>query len=259
MTTAQSDIPKMHMIYFSTVRGMSNPDGAKEMVYYGKVFRVPKGIVAKKKGWALGSIENREIEDLEQRFINAPCVKDGNPAISEAMERYEVFDTDTGDILVMYRVPYKSSDEQPPPPTTKLPLLSRHARRAAAKQGTLPGQMLPLPPNISQKACELVGSLLRVLGKTHYKAFKLPESLVAEQRALACITIAAHELAAIPPSTQRQAIITQMGVFLNELILQADNEQPLPSGISEEDFEQGAEEGWVTRIVLGPDDTDKLN
>ena len=259
MKTAQSDFPKMHMIYFSTVRGISNPDGAKERVYYGKVFRVPKDIVAKKKRTALGSIENREIEDLEQRFINASCVKDGNPAISEAMERCEVFDPDTGDILVMYRVPYKSPDEQPPRSATTPPSLSRHARRAAAKQGHFEGGVMPIPPNTSQEARQLIGRVLLLLNKhAPDRAFKLPATLAAEQRALALLTVAAHELSSMPPSPQRQAIITQMGAFLGWLVDETDDSPPMPA-LSEEDVDELVEQGIGERISLGPYDTDKPN
>ena len=90
------------------------------------------------------------------------------------------------------------------------------------------------------------------------KAFKLPTSLAAEQRALALMTVAAHELSSMPPSSQRQAIITQIGAFLGWLVAEGDSTPSLPA-ISEKDIEELAEEGFATRIDLGPDDTDKLN
>ena len=259
MTTAQNDIPKMHLIWHSTCRGFSNDDGTRDRIYYGKIFRIPSDIYATNKQTGAGSIEERELDDLQERFINSGCVEGGSPAIGEVFERYDMHDPDTGDLIVMYRVPYKSSDEQPSRPATTPPPLSRHARRAAAKQGLVEGGVMPIPPNTSQEARQLIGRLLRLLTKhAPDKAFGLPASLAAEQRALALMTVAAHELSSMPPSSQRQAIITQMGAFLGWLVDQTDDAPPMPA-ISEEDIEELAEEGFATRIDLGPDDTDKLN
>ena len=166
-------------------------------------------------------------------------------------------DPDSGDLIVTYRVPYKDSGERPATPVTSPPPLSRRARRAAAKQGQLEGSVLPFPPNASHEALELTGRILRLLAKhAPDKTFRLPASLAAEQRALACITVATNELSSMPPSPQRQAIITQMGVFLSELVSRADEGPAIP-GLSDEDLEQAAKEGFATRIDLGPDDTDK--
>lgn len=257
MKTDRDDFPKMHIIYFSTLRGFSNPDGVKERVYYGKVFRVPKDDVADKNRTALGSIENREIEDLERRFINKSCVSDGRPAINEAMERLEAFDPDTGDALVMYRVPYETSGGPPSQPTTTLPPLSRHARRAVAKKGQVQFGAMAVPPNASQGTRRLIGQLMRLLTKhAPDSAFKLPAAVAAEQRAIALMTVAAHELSSMPPSTQRQAIISQMGAFLGWLVAETDTMSPPPI-ISEDDLEELKDEGIAETIDLGPDDTDK--
>ncbi len=257
MTVDKGGIPKMHMIWFSTRRGFSNDDGAKDRIYYGKIFRIPSDIHATDKQTGVESIEQKELDDLQERFLNSGCVEGGTPAIGEVFERYDRHDPDTGDLVVMYRVPYKPSDEQPVLPATTPAPLSRHARRAAAKQGYPKIHLLPIPPNASQEARELVGRLLRLLAKhAPDRAFRLPASLAAEQRALALMTVAGHELSSMPPSSQRQAIITQMGAFLGWLVAEADEQGPPPE-ISKDDLDELIEQGIGTTFDLGPDDTDK--
>ena len=41
----RSDQPQFHVAWYSTGRGVSNEDGAKNRVYYGKVFRIPRDAV----------------------------------------------------------------------------------------------------------------------------------------------------------------------------------------------------------------------
>ncbi len=132
--------------------------------------------------------------------------------------------------------------------------------RAAAKQGHFEGSVgLRIPSTTSEEAGLLMGRLMRLLAKhAPDKAFKLPTSLAAEQRALALMTVAAHELSSMPPSSQRQAIITQIGAFLGWLVAEGDSTPPLPP-ISENDIDELTEQGIATRVDLGPDDTDKLN
>ena len=101
MTTALSDIPKMHLVWHSTCRGVSNEDGNKQRLYYGKIFRVPRDIVDEKERL---EIEDREFADLERRFIDNNCTEGGTAAIGEVFERYDIFDPDTDDVIVMYRV-----------------------------------------------------------------------------------------------------------------------------------------------------------
>ena len=57
---------KFHLLWFSTQRGISNEDGEKSRVYYGKVFRVPRDIATEDARLA---IEAREMNDLEERAI----------------------------------------------------------------------------------------------------------------------------------------------------------------------------------------------
>lgn len=253
MKTAQKDFPQMHLFWYSANRGFSNDDGTKKRIYFGKIFRIPKDTEDGE------SIEQRELEDLQVRFINSSCAEDGDPVVGETFERYDVFDPDTGDMIVLYRVPYRLFDEQTVDPPTVLPPLSRHARRAAAKQGELKGGVLPVPPNASQEARRLTVRLLHLLDKhAPDKAFKLPATLAAEQRALALMTVAAHELSSMPQSPQRQAIITQMGAFLGWLVVEADKPPSMPA-FSEEDLDELVEQGIAESFDPGTDDTDKTH
>ncbi len=89
MTAAQNDIPKMHLIWFSTRRGFSNDEGTRDRIYYGKIFRIPSDIYATDKQAGAGSIEEQELDDLQERFINSGCIEGGSPAIGEVFERYD--------------------------------------------------------------------------------------------------------------------------------------------------------------------------
>ena len=178
MTTAQTDYPKMHMFWYSANRGFSNDDGARKRVYYGKIFRIPKDTEGGE------DIEQHELDDLQDRFINSSCAEGAMPVEGETFERYDMFDPDTGDMVVVYRVPYQPSDEHPSQPTTTPPPLSRRARRAAAKQGPLVSGVLAIPPNASQEARQLIVRLLHLLTKhAPDRTFKLPAALAADTAA----------------------------------------------------------------------------
>ena len=252
MTMAQSDFPKMHMIWYSAQRGFSNDDGDKKRLYYGKTYRIPAGLES------VTAIEQSELDDLQGRFIDSSCVEGGTPVIGEVFERYDMHDPDSGDLIVTYRVPYKPSDKSPSRPAT-MPSLSRRARRAGANKRQLQFGAMAVPPNASQETRRLIGQFMRLLIKhAPDRAFRLSASLAAEQRALALMTVAAHELSSMPPSPQRQAIITQMGAFLGWLVADTDNLLPAPV-ISKDDLEELEERGIAKRVDLGSDDTDKTH
>jgi len=56
-------------------------------------------------------LEDKEFDDLEQRFIKASVREGGEFAFGEPVERYEAVDPETGDMLVMFRAPYRSTEE----------------------------------------------------------------------------------------------------------------------------------------------------
>ena len=102
----------------------------------------------------------------------------------------------------------------------------------------------------------LIGRLLRLLAKNAPdKKFKGPPTLAAEQRSLALLTVAASELATMPATPHRDAIISQMGEWLRWLIDQNDTPPEMPQGLSPEALEDLADRGVGTAI--GPDDEGK--
>lgn len=248
----KNDSPKMPLFWYSTIKGASNPDRGMGRLYYGKVFRIPHDIGD--EGDERIAIEERELGILEDKVIHTSCVENGTPATGEIFERYDVLDAETGDILVMYRVPYKAVDDKKRHPATVPPPLSRMARQAR-KRG-LETNLLPVPPNAGQEARVLTGRLLRLLAKNApNKAFKGPPTVAAEQRALALLTVAASELATMPRSSHRDAIVSQMGEWLRWLVDQNDTPPEMPQALSPEVLQDLADQGIGTAI--GPDEEGK--
>ena len=177
------------------------------------------------------------------------------PAAGDVLERYDVLDAETGDALVMYRIPYRPEEEKPQRPVTAPPAFDRRTRRAMAKKGGIVSHMMPVPPNASEETRVVIGHLLRLMGKhASDKTLKLPTPLAAEQRALALMTVAAHELSSMPNSPHKQAIVKQMGEFLGWLVAQSEDAPEMPE-IPESDLEGLAARGIVKRIDLGPDES----
>jgi hypothetical protein len=84
------------VFYLSVSRGISNPDGQKPIAYYGKVYRIPKS-------------EHDTIRQLEWELTpddllaNLPNHTAQSP--NDVIERFEIYDQESGDVWVMYRVP----------------------------------------------------------------------------------------------------------------------------------------------------------
>ena len=78
MKTPQNDTPKMPLVWFSTIRGLSNPDRTMDRLYYGKVYRIPRDV--KDAETERIAIEEREMNALHDRVINASCTDGGTPA-----------------------------------------------------------------------------------------------------------------------------------------------------------------------------------
>ena len=91
------------VFYQSIERGLSNPDGAKAVNYVGKVFRIPRS--------EHGTIRQLEWEPNPRDLIEGDhSDANGQPTerVSDGIvERFEVIDQETGDVLVMYRVPHE--------------------------------------------------------------------------------------------------------------------------------------------------------
>lgn len=87
--------------YQSTVRGLMNPTGEHDITYLGRVFRIPRS--------EHGTVRQLEWE-ISPKELFEECVTLHNGEQAERMpgcviERFEIVDQPTGDVLVMYRVP----------------------------------------------------------------------------------------------------------------------------------------------------------
>ena len=84
--------------YFSTVRGVTEEGPDSPIVYYGASWRIPKA--------AMRSLQTMQhefevMEDLVRREF-----ADKKFPVGGIVERYEVFDIETGEMIVMCRIPY---------------------------------------------------------------------------------------------------------------------------------------------------------
>ncbi len=90
------------LFYQPVTRGLANPDGSRPMRYFGTVYRVPRS--------EYGTIRQLEWETAPQELQQEVHAADGSTlrcAAKNITERFEAIDPDTGDLLVMYRVPYE--------------------------------------------------------------------------------------------------------------------------------------------------------
>lgn len=105
---APKDIPEETRIcWFSTLRGIENPQGEHEQVYYGKVYTLPSYTDHDDEQSEARQIEDREMDDLQDRFIMNSVMPGAERVPGAAFERYDTFNPDTGEVIVLYRVPYQ--------------------------------------------------------------------------------------------------------------------------------------------------------
>lgn len=100
------------VVYYQPVtRGLHNPDGVEPIRYFGKVYRIPAS--------EHGSMRQIEWEMTPSELRGDITTADGathasiDPAI---IERFEVIDRESGDVWVMYRVPYQQVPGRDPAP-----------------------------------------------------------------------------------------------------------------------------------------------
>ena len=89
---------KVTVAYYPTTKGVTQQQTGKEMVYYGKVFRIPKPLFDEE-----GDVEfEKEIAGL----VDEIQAKGLEPLTGEmTVEHYETWDTESDDVWVMYRMP----------------------------------------------------------------------------------------------------------------------------------------------------------
>lgn len=89
------------LYYQPATRGLANPDGARPVRYFGAVYRIPRsehGSIRQLE-WETSPAELRG--DVTDGGVPMRCVD------NTVMERFEVIDPESGDVWVMYRVPYE--------------------------------------------------------------------------------------------------------------------------------------------------------
>lgn len=89
---------KVTVAYYSTTKGVTQQQTGTSIVYYGKVFKIPKKLFSED-----GEVDfEKEIRGL----VEEAQEKGLEPVLDEAtVERYETWSIEDGDVWVMYRVP----------------------------------------------------------------------------------------------------------------------------------------------------------
>ena len=85
--------------YKSTVRGRTNPDGSGDIIYYGKVCRIPERDFGTDRHMQWETMPNDLLKETSEG------VPGGEPVPGGFLERYEAYDIKSGDVLVLWRVP----------------------------------------------------------------------------------------------------------------------------------------------------------
>lgn len=110
--------PPSQLAYLSTGRGLDNPHGERERVYYGKVYRWPQKETANGQlDKIIQEIEEGEVADLFKLVDDKNIVTGGERAAGEAIERYETFDIETREVIVLWRIPFRATDTASEDPT----------------------------------------------------------------------------------------------------------------------------------------------
>lgn len=84
------------VFYLSVSQGISNPQGQEPITYHGKVYRIPRS--------EHGTIRQLEWEMKPEELLRGMGSNE-EPVGGGVIERFEIFDQDSGDVWVMYRVP----------------------------------------------------------------------------------------------------------------------------------------------------------
>jgi hypothetical protein len=92
------------VLYQSVNRGFSHPDGSEPITYFGVSFRIPRSDHA--------TVRQLEWEVPPAELCETLHLKDGRtlePVLDDVIERFETIDQQSGDVLVMYRIPYRTT------------------------------------------------------------------------------------------------------------------------------------------------------
>jgi hypothetical protein len=89
---------KITVAYYSTTRGVTQQQAGGEMIYYGKVFRIPKPLFDEKEDVDFEKEIAELVEEIQAKGLQ--LVPD-----QTTVERYETWDLESEDVWVLYRMP----------------------------------------------------------------------------------------------------------------------------------------------------------
>ncbi len=93
------------VLYQTADRGFADPRGERGLSYVGVTYRIPR--------CDHDTIRQLEWERPPHELIEPICRDDGSTLLPEpdaVIERFDTVDRDTGDMLVMYRIPCRTVD-----------------------------------------------------------------------------------------------------------------------------------------------------
>jgi hypothetical protein len=94
---------KVTVAYYSTTRGVTQQQTGGEMVYHGKIYRIAKSRFDEKAEVDFEKEIGELVDEIHDKGLE--------PLSGEiAVERYETWDLEDGDVWVMYRMPCVKKD-----------------------------------------------------------------------------------------------------------------------------------------------------
>ena len=90
----------------STIRGQSEQEGARGLVYYGFSYVVPADKAGTDERLALEEEAGRKLESYLSGGAPASC---GEVLPGGIVERFDTLDIETGDHIVLYRIPFRAA------------------------------------------------------------------------------------------------------------------------------------------------------
>jgi hypothetical protein len=95
---------KVTVAYYSIRKGVTQQQTGAAIVYYGRVFKIPRNRFSEDDEIDFEKDIGELIEEIQQKGLE--------PVLDQAtVERYETWDIDEGDLSVMYRVPCKNKEK----------------------------------------------------------------------------------------------------------------------------------------------------
>jgi hypothetical protein len=98
---------KVTIAYYSTTQGVTQQQTGGSMVYHGKIFKIHKPLFDEEVPVEFDKEIGELVAELQEKGLE-PLLDIDQCTI----ERYETWDTESGDVWVMYRVPCAQKDSK---------------------------------------------------------------------------------------------------------------------------------------------------